>query len=140
MLIEASFSEEEIKATIFGLWEDKALWPDGFPIAFFLQFWDLLKGELLQFFIEFYENGQIVGELGASFIVLIPKKEGAISIRDFRPISLIGSIYKILANRLRKVLLYVISENRSALVDGRLVLDCVITAFEDMWLTRSGAE
>lgn len=91
-----------------------------------------MKGELLQFFIEFYENGQIVGELGASFIVLIPKKEGAISIRDFRPISLIGSIYKILANRLRKVLLYVISENRSALVDGRLVLDCVITAFEDM--------
>lgn len=91
-----------------------------------------MKGELSQFFIEFYENGQIVGELGASFIALIPKKEGAISRRDFRPISLMGSICKILANRLRKVLLYVISENRTALVDGRQVFDSVITAFEDM--------
>lgn len=43
---------------------------------------------MIEFFIEFYENGRVVGELGISFIVLIPKKEGALSIRDFRPISL----------------------------------------------------
>lgn len=43
---------------------------------------------MIEFFTEFYENGRVVGELGISFIVLIPKKEGALSIRDFRPISL----------------------------------------------------
>lgn len=42
-------------------------------------------------------NGQIVRELGASFVVAIPKKKGGLSIKDFRPISLIRSLYKILA-------------------------------------------
>lgn len=42
------------------------------------------------FLNEFHENGVIAGELGASFIALIPKKDGAISIKDNRPISLIG--------------------------------------------------
>ena len=58
-------------------------------------------------------KGVIPGELGASFIALIPKKDGAICIKDFRPISLIGSLYKILskvlANRIRQVLPNIIS-------------------------------
>ena len=44
----------------------------------------------------------------ATFIALIPKKNDASNIRDFQPISLVGSVYKILskvlANRLRVVL------------------------------------
>ena len=43
-----------------------------------------------------------------SFITLIPKKNDASNISDFRPISLVGSVYKILAkvlaNRLEVVL------------------------------------
>ena len=42
--------------------------------------------------------------LNASFLALIPKKVDAVEIKDFRPISLVGVIYKIiakvLANRL----------------------------------------
>lgn len=47
LLIEGSFSEEEIKEAMFGLGEDKARGPDGFPIVFFKKFWDLVQGELL---------------------------------------------------------------------------------------------
>ena len=46
--------------------------------------------------------------MNASFLTLIPKKCNAINIKDFRPISLVGSEYKllskVLANRLRVVL------------------------------------
>ena len=46
--------------------------------------------------------------LNASFLTLIPKKCNVVSIKDFRPISLVGSVYKllskVLANRLRVVL------------------------------------
>ena len=42
--------------------------------------------------------------LNASFLTLIPKKVDAVEIKDFRPISLVGGIFKIiskvLANRL----------------------------------------
>lgn len=39
---------------------------------------------VVSIFKEFHENGLLVGEIRASFFTLIPKKEGAISIRDVR--------------------------------------------------------
>lgn len=96
----------------------------------------MLKDYLYVFFKEyFHDNGVIGGQLRASFIALILKKEGALSIKNFQPISLIGSLYKILANvlanRLRKVLLEVIiSSKQGALVDGRQILLSVLIAHE----------
>lgn len=67
-------------------------------------------------------------------IALIPKKDGAISIKGFRPNSLIDNLYKILskvlANRLRTVLLDVISDIQRAFVDGLQILDSVLSAHE----------
>lgn len=44
----------------------------------------------------------------ASFIALIPKKKGEMELKDYRPICLIGSVYKVtakvLAERLKKVI------------------------------------
>ena len=58
---------------------------------------------------------------------LILKKNDASNLRDFRPISLVGSVYKILAkvlaNRLRVVLDQLISENQNSFVGGRQILD-----------------
>lgn len=51
----------------------------------------------LLFFEEFHKYCKFEISLNAPFIVLIPKKTNPINIRDFRPISLIGSVYKFLA-------------------------------------------
>ncbi|GJU85032.1 RNA-directed DNA polymerase, eukaryota [Tanacetum coccineum] len=63
----------------------------------------------------------------SSFIALIPKIQDAKFVKDFRPISLIGSVYKIiakiLANRLCLVLPYLISDVQSAFVANRQILD-----------------
>lgn len=92
MMSGGEFLEDEIQAAVFGLGGDKALGPNGFPIAFIQQFRDLIKDELIQFVKEFHDNGKIAGALGASFIVLIPKKEEPISTRDFRLKSLIWGV------------------------------------------------
>ncbi|GKE53231.1 putative RNA-directed DNA polymerase, eukaryota, reverse transcriptase zinc-binding domain protein [Tanacetum coccineum] len=63
----------------------------------------------------------------SSFFTLIPKISNPISIKDFRPISLIGTHYKIiakiLANRLSKVVDKVVSKEQSAFISGHQILD-----------------
>ena len=70
--------------------------------------------------------------LNASFIALVPKKPSASNIEDFSPISLAGSLYKILmkvlANRLRSVMGKLVSDSQNAVVRGRHILDSVLIA------------
>ena len=89
---------------------------------------------MLVVFSEFYEYGSFVRSLNATFLSLIPKKVNAVEVKDFRPISLVGSMYKILAkvlaNRLSVVLATVISPSQNAFIQGRQITDWVLVANE----------
>ena len=79
---------EELEKVIFGMKKGKAPGPDGFPIEFFQEFWEIIKFYLLEVVQESYQNKQMLKSLNATFLTLIPKVDGANSLDQFRPISL----------------------------------------------------
>jgi hypothetical protein len=72
-------------------------------------------------------NVQRLGQLNSSYIILIPKKMDASSADDFRPISLIHSVAKLvtklLANHLGPRLHELVESNQSAFIRGRSIHD-----------------
>jgi hypothetical protein len=88
----------------------------------------------MNFFHNFHEHETFVKSLNATFITLIPKKLGQLETRDFRPISLIGSVYKILArvlaSRLQPIVGTLISNSQNTFIGGRQILDSILVANE----------
>ena len=140
--LEFYFSEEEVFAALSSLCGDKALGSDGFTLAFWQGCWEVVKSEVMGFFGEFYEPGSFERSLNATFLVLVPKKGkrvgGAEHLKNFRPISLVRGLYKLLAkvltNRLKRMVGTLVSDFQHAFVEGRQILNVVLIANEPLIL------
>ena len=72
----------------------------GVSFGFIKQFWDVLKDDFLRFMVEFHRNGKLTKSINSTFIHLIPKVNSPQRLTDFRPISLVGCLYTVLAKAL----------------------------------------
>nr|GEU41412.1 RNA-directed DNA polymerase, eukaryota, reverse transcriptase zinc-binding domain protein [Tanacetum cinerariifolium] len=125
--LESDVSNEEIKRAVWDCGIDKSPGPDGFTLGFFRRFWNLIENDMYDVVKYFFTYGVIPKGCNSSFIALIPKIPDTNTVKDLRPISLIGSLYKIiekiLANRLVGVLGDIANEVQSAFTAGRQILD-----------------
>jgi hypothetical protein len=122
------FSEEEVKLAINHLPSDKAPGPDGFTGAFFKSCWEIIKVDLMRVIDLFGElHAENFHWLNSANIVLLPKKEGAKEVSDYRPISLIHGVAKIksklLATRLAPCMDDLVSNAQSAFIKKRSIHD-----------------
>ncbi|GJS94304.1 RNA-directed DNA polymerase, eukaryota [Tanacetum coccineum] len=101
--------------------------PDGYSFEFFRKFWNLIDQEVVATVSEFFASGKFPPGCNSSFIALIHKIQDAKVVKDYRPISLIGSMYKIitkiLANRLSLVMPDIISDVQSVFISNRQILN-----------------
>ena len=95
--LEREFDREEIIAALQEAEGDKAPGPDGFTITFFQKCWGVLEEDVMAFFADFHSQCIFEKSLNATFLYLIPKKIKVVNIKDFRPISLVESLYKLLS-------------------------------------------
>jgi len=112
----------------------KSLGPDGYNFNFIKSNWEILKEDIMEVVYMFQESGSFSKGCNASFIALIPKVKNLVLIDYFRPISLVGALYKIITKvllcRIKEVMHLVINDVQSAFLEDRGMLDSVMMANE----------
>lgn len=126
--MEVEFTAEESLKGLKSCDGNKAVGLDGFSMSFLQSFCPLLKENILNSFKDLHTKGKFVKSLNTTFITLILKKSCANEFKDFRPINLVGCIYKLIANvlarKLVKVTGEIIGECQHAFVGGRQIFLC----------------
>ncbi|KAJ0475516.1 putative RNA-directed DNA polymerase [Helianthus annuus] len=139
------FTLSEIKNAVWECDGDRAPGPDGINLKFIKRFWNELEADFLGLFQHFFESEQLNSGCMSSFLALIPKRSDPGGLHEYRPISLIGCINKVvskvLVNRLKVVIHKLVSEEQTGFLSGRSILDGVIILNELIpWLKKNKRE
>jgi hypothetical protein len=133
-ILTAPFSEEEIYEALFQMERNKAPGPDGFPAEFYQKNWVVIKDDLMALFNQFSNGDLPLYKLNFGVITLLPKKEDAVQIQQYRPICLLNVCLKIFTkvgtNRIMGIASRVIKPTQSTFMSGRNILKGVIILHE----------
>jgi hypothetical protein len=126
--LETAWSEDDVWKVIKSMPTDKAPGPAGFSLNFYHKCWAIIKKEVVDALNCLFScRGRGFNSLNQALVVLHSKKNEAVEMRDFRPISLVhsfGKIFsKLLASRLAPRMPELVAINQSAFIRGRSILD-----------------
>ncbi|KAJ9553481.1 hypothetical protein OSB04_017526 [Centaurea solstitialis] len=128
------FKKEKYWEAIKNCGSNKSPGLDGFTFGFLKKFWPIINADLSRAVNWFWEKGELSKGCNASFLTLIPKTESPLNLGDYRPISLIGAFYKIIAKimaeRLKGLMGKINNNTQSAFIKDRFILDGVLIVNE----------
>jgi hypothetical protein len=108
--------------------------PDGISNAFLKKFWFLLRIPVHNYTLFCFEEGRLSPALSNGSIRIIPKKGDLSQIKNWRPISLLNCIYKIVSktinNRLKTVTDRILSRAQKGFTSSRFLQEVLINVIE----------
>nr|GFB77691.1 RNA-directed DNA polymerase, eukaryota [Tanacetum cinerariifolium] len=119
--------KQEFRSRFANRFQDPGSRRDGFTFEFFRKYWAVVGPDFSTAVEWFFKHGDFAIGCNSSFVALIPKVLDPKVVSDYRPISLIGSLYKvvtkILATRISLVISDLISDVQTAFLSNRQILD-----------------
>uniref|UniRef100_A0A803K7Y7 Reverse transcriptase domain-containing protein n=1 Tax=Xenopus tropicalis TaxID=8364 RepID=A0A803K7Y7_XENTR len=133
-------TEKELFDTIQSFKRNKVPGLDGIPIEFYVRFWDILKDDLLCLFNKCFYDKKLPASWQKGVISMLPKEGDKTDFRNWRPITLLNTDYKILAkvfaNRLKEVLGQVIHTNQVCGIPGRTIHQMTNLIRDGIWYVK----
>ncbi|XP_074283832.1 uncharacterized protein LOC141608369 [Silene latifolia] len=133
-MLNRPFTAKEVRTAVFQMGALKSPGPDGIPAIFFQKCWYIVKKDVTKAALSVLNSGLVLTELNRTFITLVPKNDNPEGVGDYRPISLCNFFMRIvskcIANRLGKVMRYLVGEFQNAFVPGRQISDNILLAHE----------
>ena len=124
-MCEGLFTRDELSAALKGLQTGKAPGSDGLSTDFYLCFWDYLGDSLLSVLNESFHADSLAESQYEGLLRLVYKKDDRCLPKNWRPISLLNTDYKlaskIITDRLKKVMSSIVHADQTCGVIGRSI-------------------
>ena len=124
---EGVITEEELNNAVKAMANNKSPGFDGLMTNFYKHFWPLLGAELTQVYNYSFNNGLLTVSQQRGIITLLFKKGDRTQLKNWWPVTLLNTNYKILtralAKRLQQVLPLIVSCDQTASIKGRKIND-----------------
>ena len=121
--LEGKIAMQECELALQAMKSNKSPGSDGIPAEFYQNFWTELNPILIESLNNAYELGELSPTQKRSILSLIFKKNDKQLLKNWRPISLLNTDYKILAhvlaNRLKTVIKQIIHTDQNGYIKGR---------------------
>ena len=124
--LDKDIEETHCRSAIMSLKKDKTPGLDGIPAEFYQKFWPSISDLFYQMLQQSIKQGKLCQSAIRGVITLIPKKDrDPLLLKNWRPITLLNTDYKILAkilaDRLKTVLNYIISQDQTGFIENRQI-------------------
>lgn len=135
--LEGNINNTEAGKTLYSMKNNKSPGSDGFTTEFFKFFWKNLGNFIVRSLNYGFSSGQLSVTQRHGVIVCIPKGDKPRQfLKNWRPITLLNIIYKIasgvIANRIKRVLDRLISEDQTGFLSGRYIGENIRTVYDIM--------
>ena len=134
-LCDKALTLKECSESLYELSNNKSPGSDGFTTEFYKFFWTDIKQYIYDSFNYSYQTGQLSLDQSQAVLTLLPKPNKDLRLlKNWRPISLLNTDYKILtkllSNRLQNVIQTIVSEDQSGYIKNRFIGENVRTIID----------
>lgn len=142
--LDSGLQLKELSEAVQKLSTGKTPGIDGLPSEFYKHFWNQLKDDFYEVFNYCYQKHELPTSCKRAVLSLLPKKGDLGMLKNWRPVAVLCTDYKILAkclaNRLKPFLEYMVNEYQTYCIPNRTIMDNLFLVRDIIDITNLNSE